>query len=113
MGKYAENTAVPSSRSRDEIERTLSRYGATQFAYAWAEGRGMIGFALNGKQIRLSVPLPDRSDREFTHTPTRGTLRSPAQQEEAYERAVRQRWRALALVVKAKLEAVKTGISIF
>ena len=61
MPKYAENTAVSSSRSRDEIERTLSRYGATQFAYAWAEGRGMIGFVLNGKQVRLSVPLPDRS----------------------------------------------------
>ena len=28
MPKYAENTAVSSSRSRDEIERTLSRYGA-------------------------------------------------------------------------------------
>ena len=76
MPKYAENTAVSSSRSRDEIERTLSRYGATQFAYAWAEGRGMIGFVLNGKQVRLSVPLPDRSAREFTHTPTRGTLRA-------------------------------------
>ena len=92
MPKYAENTAVSSSRSRDEIERTLSRYGATQFAYAWAEGRGMIGFVLNGKQVRLSVPFPDRSAREFTHTPTRGTIRSPAQQEEAYEQAVRQRW---------------------
>ena len=63
MPKYAENTAVSSSRSRDEIERTLSRYGATQFAYAWAEGRGMIGFVLNGKQVRLSVPFPDRSAR--------------------------------------------------
>lgn len=73
----------------------------------------MIGFVLNGKQVRLSVPFPDRSAREFTHTPTRGTIRSPAQQEEAYEQAVRQRWRALDLVVKAKLEAVEAGISIF
>lgn len=113
MPKYAENTAVSSSRSRDEIERTLSRYGATQFAYAWAEDRGMIGFVLNGKQVRLSVPLPDRSAREITHTPQRGILRSPPQQEEAYEQAARQRWRALALVVKAKLEAVEAGISIF
>ncbi len=113
MAKYAEGTSVPSSRSRDEIERTLTRYGASQFAYAWQEGRAMIGFVLNGKQVRLALPLPDRKAREFTHTPTRGTLRSPAQQEEAYEQAVRQRWRALALVVKAKLEAVEAGISIF
>lgn len=113
MAKYADGTSVPSSRSRDEIERTLSRYGATQFAYAWQEGRALIGFVLNEKQVRLVLPLPDRTSREFTHTPERKTLRSPAQQEEAYERAVRQKWRALALVVKAKLEAVESGISVF
>lgn len=113
MAKYAEGTSVPSSRSRDEIERTLTRYGASQFAYAWQEGRALIGFVLNGKQVRLVLPLPDRTAREFTHTPTRGTLRSPAQQEEAYEQAVRQKWRALALVVKAKLEAMESGISTF
>jgi hypothetical protein len=31
----------------------------------------------------------------------------------AWEQACRQRWRALALVVKAKLEAVECGISTF
>lgn len=113
MAKYAENTSVTSSRSRDEIERTLTRYGATQFAYAWQEGRALIGFVLAGKQVRLILPLPDREAREFTHTPARGTLRSAQQQEEAYEQAVRQKWRALALVVKAKLEAVEAGISVF
>jgi hypothetical protein len=30
-----------------------------------------------------------------------------------YEKATRQRWRALALVIKAKLEAVESGITIF
>ena len=113
MAKYAENTGVSSSRSRDEIERTLAKYGATQFAYAWQGNAAMIGFVLNGKQVRLVLPLPDRQAREFTHTPGRGLLRSPAQQEEAYEQAVRQKWRALALVVKAKLEAVESGISVF
>lgn len=42
-----------------------------------------------------------------------GTLRSQTQQEEIYEQAVKQRWRALALVIKAKLEAVEAGITIF
>ncbi len=113
MAKYAENTGVSSTRSRDEIERTLTRYGATQFAYAWKEGSALIGFVLNGKQVRLTLPLPDKEDRAITHTPGRGLVRSPKQQEEAYEQAVRQKWRALALVVKAKLEAVESGISIF
>lgn len=113
MGKYAENTAVSSSRSRDEIERTLTRYGATQFAYAWQEGRALIGFVMNGKQVRLILPLPERDSREFTHTKERGLKRTPEQQAQAYEQAVRQKWRALALVIKAKLEAVDAGISIF
>lgn len=113
MAKYAENTTVASSRSRDEIEHTLTRYGATQFAYAWQEGRAVIGFVLGGKQVRLVLPLPDQKAREFTHTPARGISRTPEQQEQAYEQAVRQKWRALALVVKAKLEAVAEGISVF
>lgn len=113
MGKYAKDTAVSSSRSREEIERTLTRYGASQFAYAWQEGRAVIAFVLDGKQVRLTLPLPDRNAREITHTPGRGLARSPEAQAEAYEQAVRQKWRALALVVKAKLEAVDAGISIF
>ena len=31
--KYAENTTVSSAASRDEIERTLIRFGASQFVY--------------------------------------------------------------------------------
>ena len=55
--------------------------------------------------------MPDRSAREFTHTPARGMPRSPEAREAAYNQAVRQRWRALLLVIKAKLEAVDAGIS--
>ena len=33
MTKYAAQTEVTSTRSRDEIERTLERYGADQFMY--------------------------------------------------------------------------------
>ena len=37
MAKYAENTAVSSGESRNEIERTLVRFGASQFIYAWCK----------------------------------------------------------------------------
>ena len=56
------------------------------------------------------MPLPDPGSDEFTLTPT-GRERSGKAAEDAYEQAVRQRWRALALVIKAKLEAVEAGIS--
>lgn len=65
------------------------------------------------RQIKFSLPMPDKNSREFTHTPERGTKRSPAQVEKEYEQAVRQKWRALLLVIKAKLEAVESGITVF
>jgi hypothetical protein len=113
MSRYAENTEVTSDRSRAEVERTLKRYGAVQFAYGWDRAGAVIGFVAHGRQVRFVLPLPDPADREFTHTPAQGAQRSPAQIEAGYERAVRQRWRALALVVKAKLEAVEAGIAVF
>lgn len=81
--------------------------------YGWKDSKAIVGFQMNGKQIKFVLQLPDKNDREFTHTPSRGSLRSPEQQEATYEQAVRQRWRALALVIKAKLEAVEAGITIF
>lgn len=113
MTRYAENTSVPSERSRAEIEQILRRYSATAFSYGWDQSRAVIMFELAGRRIRFDLPMPDPNDRQFTHTPSRGQKRSPAQQEQAYEQSVRQRWRALALVIKAKLEAVEAGITEF
>jgi hypothetical protein len=109
---YAENTTVTSEKSRMEIERILTRYGADEFAYATRREVAVIQFTAEGRTVRFTVPLPDRADHAFTRTPT-GKTRSAPQQQAAYEQAVRQRWRALALVVKAKLEAVASGIVTF
>jgi hypothetical protein len=110
--RYAAGTEVSSDRSRAEIERTLTRYGATQFLYGWSGKRATVGFTAHGRSIRFELPLPDRADKEFTRTDT-GRERSEQAAADAYEKAVRQRWRALALVVKAKLEAVSSGITTF
>lgn len=108
--RYAAGTEVSSGRSRDEIERTLTRYGAVQFIYGWDSAKAVIGFAVNDRQVRFLLPMPERS--EFTLTPTR-MRRTKASADKAYEQAVKQRWRALALVIKAKLEAVAAGIVTF
>ena len=110
--RYAESTTVPSDRSRAEIEKTLARYGATTFQYGWQQDRAAIGFVMSGRQIRFILPLPDRENPDFTRTPT-GKSRTATAAEAAYEQAVRQRWRALSLMVKAKLEAVASGIVTF
>jgi len=111
--RYAQNTDVDSARSRAEIERTLARYGATSFMYGWEESRAAVGFVVHGRQVRFILPMPDRTERRFTHTPAKGQRRSEEAVAKEYEQAVKQSWRALALIVKAKLEAVAAGIVTF
>lgn len=109
-GRYAEHTEVSSDRSRVEIEKTLRRYGASSFMYGWDNLCAVIMFELADRRIRFRLPMPDRNAREFTLTPT-GRQRSETAAVEAWEQAGRQRWRALALVIKAKLEAVAAEIT--
>lgn len=115
MTRFAEKTDVSASRSRDEIERTLERYGADQFLYGWQEASAVLGFRMNGRHIKFVLPLPSRDDEAF-NIYLRGSVRYQRESEQAlklWEQATRQRWRALSLVVKAKLEAVETGITTF
>lgn len=113
MTRYAQSTDVTSTRSRDEIERTLQRYGADQFFYGWQEGGATLGFRMKDRRVQFILPMPDRNADEFRLTPSRKYERTDKDQSAAYEQAVRQKWRALALVVKAKLEAVESGITSF
>lgn len=115
MSRYAANTEVSSSKSRDEIERILQRYGADQFMYGWQDQAAVVAFRANDRRVRFILPLPDRNSPEFTRY-KRGYTEHARTEEQAtklYEQAIRQRWRALALVIKAKLEAVEAGISEF
>ena len=112
MSTYAASTSVSSEKSRAEIEATLGRYGASHFGYMTSPTGAQVAFQYADRQVRFVLELPSRQAREFTMTPT-GRERSATAAAEAYEQAVRQRWRALTLVVKAKLEAVEAGIATF
>ena len=106
--RYAARTDVPIDRSRAEIERLLVRYGATAFQYGWEGDVSAIAFKLNDRYVRILLPMPDRADVSTSAT---GKRRSGDTQQRAYDQAVRQRWRALVLIIKAKLEAIASGIT--
>lgn len=112
MVKFAENTSVSVEKSRAEIEGLIVRYGATHTAFMNAPGRAVICFEAKARRIMFELPLPDRSEKRFQRD-GRGSTRSADKITEAWEQACRQRWRALALVIKAKLEAVESGITAF
>lgn len=110
MTLYASKTSVNSERSKAEIERTLARYGATEFIYGTREGQSVVGFRMNNRIVRFTLPLPTREQFQTTH---RGRKRRETAINPHLEQAIRQRWRALALAIKAKLEAVDSGITEF
>jgi hypothetical protein len=110
MTRYAEGTEVPAERSRMEIERTLTRYGADQFMYGTKPDMAVIAFRAAGRNVRFSVPFPPLSEFERTK---KGVRHEMKHREQARDQAIKQRWRALALCIKAKLEAVEAGITQF
>lgn len=117
MSRYASQTEVSTDRSLAEIQATVRRYGATGFMTGWEHGEGqhraMVQFKAADRFVRFILPLPDPHAKEFTLTPAGKRQRDEAGRVAAWEQACRQRWRALALAIKAKLEAVEAGIATF
>lgn len=107
---YAEKTTVSVAKSKTDIEQILVKYGASQFAYATKDNQAMIAFNMRNRQIRFVLRIPAADSFKMTDG---GKMRTTQQQKSAYEQVERQRWRALLLVIKAKLEAIESGISEF
>lgn len=110
---YATTTEVSVEKTRAEIERILQRYGANRFAYMCDERTAVICFQAKGKMVKFLLPLPDRNDPSFRRTPGGRKFRSPDEIYRAWEQSCRSKWRSLFLCVKAKLEAVASGITTF
>jgi hypothetical protein len=95
LRRFAADTRVPVERTKQELERLVRAHGADGFAAGWDAHQDRVEFLWKGKQIRFVLPRP---------TAFAASKR---------EQLDRQRWRALLLVVKAKLEAVHAGLAVF
>lgn len=114
MPRYAAETTVSAERSRAEIEETLKRYGASEFHSGWRAEQALIAFRYKELFVRFIIPLPKSTEKRFFFKEDRYGMQKRLTDQQAarnYEQEIRQRWRALLLVVKAKLEAVECGIS--
>jgi hypothetical protein len=113
---YAAKTTVSPERSRAELEQILNRYGASAFAYGYDDDHAVVTFRVHGRIVRFFVTVPALSEFRYTtgaQWNSGARSRTSAQQKTAREQSERQRWRALTLVVKAKLEAIESGITSF
>lgn len=109
MSPYAEGTSVPIEESRNSIEKLLMRYDAESFAYLRESRRTVIAFRMFGRNMQLQVLNALPTDKAIAVT-ERGRERTPAQAEAAAKQETRRRWRGLLLILKAKIEAIHTGI---
>ena len=106
---YAFGTTVPVEKSRAEIERLLAKHGAAQLGIISDAEQGLAAvlFTIARRQVRLRVPLPRLS--EVKASTENGELRGDPVLR--WEQLSRERWRAVLLLVRAKLELVELGIS--
>jgi len=97
---YAANTEVSVDKSRAEIEALARKYSADQFVSGWKEDQhqATVQFRCQQRYVKFVLPLPVQKDYSNRRK---------------FEQAERRIWRALALIIKAKLEAVSSGIVSF
>lgn len=97
---YAEKTKVPVVQSRAEIERILAKHKTQMYGTAidYEKLSARVQFKAHDRIVRFTVALPD-------HEKFGKGVR--LEQEE------RRVWRALLLVIKAKLESVESRIATF
>jgi len=98
MRRYAERTRVPALQTRTEVETMLRKRGASGVLLGTTSDQAMVMFEMCGWRVKFLLPLP---------TVTRSQSQSKVDAE------TRRRWRALLLVIKAKLEAVSSNIVAF
>jgi hypothetical protein len=113
---YAEGTAVTPEKTKADLERLLINHGATEFMSAWGTNpdtglrAALIQFRLTGRMLRYTVTRPEPERFAFDHNKRR---RKADQIEQRVEAEYWRRWRALFLIIKAKLEVVASGDTTF
>lgn len=117
---YAKGTEVSIEKSRMEIERLLNTNHADAVSVGYSSDKAVIQWTAHKRVIRFVLPLPADTDEMFKYKTRRqrgrtirGDVRSPEEKKRACEQRRKELWRALFISIKAKIESVKAGISVF
>lgn len=109
---------MPVDRSRAELEKLLRAAGSTKIGFMHDGDRAVVLFELGRRAVRMSVEVPSAhqiakgAGLRQRWSRTTNSYASPTQRaEKLRDQEERRRWRVLVLVTKAKLEAVRLGIS--
>lgn len=94
MGTYAKGTSVLVERSKGEVERILTRFGASETIFYQNPQFVVIAFHVNKRHFKLTFPRPREADYYGVR---------------ALAQAERERWREIVAYLKATLIAVEAG----
>jgi hypothetical protein len=108
--RYAEGTTTSVNVSRNEIETLVRKFGAYQILAYEDRDRAIVQFTAHDRRIRLTLSIP--SDESLSKTET-GRRRSVGSLAEARDKEMKRLWRALVLLVRAKITAVNEQIVTF
>ena len=114
--RFAQGTPVPVVKTRGEIESLVKKNGAHGFVFGSSttptgkldrmsrpilQSQALVVFEMKSRRLRFIVPMP---------APMPNESKADEERRAAEERRL---WRSLLLVLKAKLEAVASGIVSF
>ena len=127
--RYAEGTSVSVAKSQQEISVLLQKAGAHPVGFQFHDTHAVVAFTLTTNipekkrdgvivqvaeqrktHIMMRLEVPNRVD--FAKKRVRHWMQTctPEEQAKRWEQACRERWRALALVLKAKLISVESKV---
>lgn len=112
LRRYAEGTTVSVETTEADLKRLLRQYGADAIVVGWDGPVNTIGFRLHGRHVRYVIERPAKTEAMITHYPS-GKSRPDWKQDEAVIAEERRRWRALLLIIRAKLELIAAGDATF
>lgn len=109
---YASGTKVAVTKTMAEIEELVRKRGGQRFYRGETDGKMVLGWWQHDRMVMFGVHLP--SLESFKRRPGRGYgIRTLVEQEAAREQAMREHWRAVLLVIKAKFASVDSKIEQF
>jgi hypothetical protein len=112
MARYAYGTKVSATDSRGEITGILAKHGVSTMAWGTKPTGDFLQFEIGGKLYKFSIDRPSMDDARESFLSAGKTdwgWRHQADQEVALDAEWRRRWRAIVLLIKAKMEFADGG----
>lgn len=110
---FSKGSKVSADQTLGEIRRLLRQFGAGPVVFGDSDDRISVGFEMETRSIRFVVPLPEPGGEVLLRIANSNRTRTRPQTDAEYQQIIRSRWRALLLVIKAKLESVHSEIETF